>query len=74
MYFILRIYFIDKDNLIVVDESFQQFGILYVVVLDYIKEKWKVEEVFVFGLIEIKVFVNIKGIDLIFEIILDLFE
>lgn len=74
MHFTLRIYFTDKDNPIVVDESFQQLGTLHVAAPDHIKEKWKAEEVFVFGLTEIKVSANIKGTDSTFETILDLLE
>lgn len=35
---------------------------------------WEVEEMYVFGLIEIKISGKVKGIDLFVEIIVDLFE
>lgn len=70
----LRLYFTEKDNPIVIDESFQKLGTLEISAPDHIKGIWEAEEVFVFGQTEIQISARVKGTDEYFETTLDLLE
>lgn len=70
----LRFYCTEKDNPIVVDESFQKLGTLKISAPDHIQGIWKVEEVFVFGQTEIQISAKVEGTDEYFETTLDLLE
>lgn len=70
----LKLYFTEKDNPTVIDDSFQQLGTLKISAPDHIKGWWKAEEVFIFGLTEIQISARVKDTDKYFETTLDLLE
>lgn len=70
----LRFYCTEKDNQCVIDQSFQQLGTLKIPAPDHIKEMWEAEEMYVFGLTEIKISGKVKGTDSSVETIVDLLE
>lgn len=70
----LTLYFTEKDNPTVIDESFQKLGTLVVFAPDHITGNWEFNYVCVFGLTEIKISAKVGGSDKCFEKCFDLLE